>query len=53
MEQNYKISPVPVALRRMCALVIQVNGHKIMLFNVYMPSDIQYDRCNSVARGTG
>ena len=32
-----KISPVPVTSRRMCAMVIQVNGHNIMLFNVYMP----------------
>ena len=49
MEQNYKISPVRVTSCRMCAIVIQVNGHNIMLFNVYMPSDTQYDRCNSVA----
>ena len=44
-----KISPVPVTSRRMCAIVIQVNGHNIMLFNVYMPSDTQYDRCNLAA----
>ena len=41
-----KIIPVELTSRRLCAVIISINGRDITLFNVYMPGDSYEGSCH-------